>query len=106
MDKKALLLNSELEYWAVKPDEVHPRGAEAPWGFLASCIGEVQIGDVLSKTIKSVIYTANWRGTKVVIKTISSKNKSGNHLNLMTAKGAVQEQDEPPPKWLLKQLLE
>jgi len=74
MDKKALLLNSELEYWAVKPDEV-------------------QIGDVLSKTIKSVIYTANWRGTKVVIKTISSKNKSGNHLNLMTAKGAVQEQE-------------
>lgn len=35
---------------------------------------EVEIGTVLSKTLKSIVYMASWRGTQVVAKTSSVLN--------------------------------
>jgi len=50
--------NADLDYLRQVSDTGH-------WAIPSK---EVELGNVLSKTIKSVIYIANWRGTKVVAK--------------------------------------
>jgi len=51
-------VNADMEFLRHSSDAGH-------WAIPSA---EVELGRVLSKTIKSVIYIANWRGTKVVAK--------------------------------------
>lgn len=54
---------------------------------------EVQIGQELSRTFKSVIYKAEWRGTDVVIKTLQAPSQAASWW-LDAAGKPVQETDE------------
>mmetsp|Transcript_55795 Transcript_55795/g.154452 ORF Transcript_55795/g.154452 Transcript_55795/m.154452 type:complete len:586 (-) Transcript_55795:356-2113(-) len=56
-DLQALRLSSDTEHWAIPSHEV-------------------ELGKILSRTLKSSIYIANWRGTKVVAKTSGRLGKS------------------------------
>jgi len=57
---------------------------QAETGAWAIPLAEVKIEEPLSQTLKSVIYKATWRGTKVVCKTTGSlkMSKSGNSIDL------------------------
>jgi len=52
--------------------ELQELQASSAFGMWAIPASEVELGSVLSTTIKSVIYIAHWRGTKVVAKTTTS----------------------------------
>lgn len=64
-DLESLKLSSDMEHWSIP-----------------SC--EVQLGPILNKTLKSKIYHATWRGTKVVAKTSGELLRSQSGCSLVS----------------------
>jgi len=59
---------------------------------------EVKLGEELSRTLKSVIYSAEWRGTKVVAKSLQAPNSSSaSSWTLNSSANAVADEDAALP---------